>query len=109
MSAIGNVGKITEITNVAAGQNLSGGQIAAIILCLGLAIFFGWAGYAIYKDKKRDGRDSHGGETRIGRLRRALGGGRKKKQAVPTSEPKGDPDADDSDAEASVGLAGRRR
>ena len=133
------VGKITKIGDIAT-QKLSGGQVAAIVVTLAVAIIGGFAGYAFYKDrnKKResnynddddddyeDGGDGGGGKkkdggSRIGGLYRDIvrkmrgfvnrGGGGRRTEALPSSEPKVDPGLDaESESDAGSRLTGEAR
>jgi len=126
------VEKITKIGDIAT-QKLSGGQVAAIVVTLAVAIIGGFAGYAFYKDrnKKResnyddDDDDDYedGGDggrrkkrrSRIGRLykgvvrkmRGVLNREGRRTEALPSSEPKGDPGLDvESESDAGSRLTG---
>ena len=128
MATLGNVGKVTEIANVAP-RSLSAGQIAAVILCLAVTIIggIGWLAHngwldcfscqrARYYSRYDDDGDD---ESRIGRLCRAvaekirsLGAMAQRKEAAATSEPKTDLSEVQSDNERSstpkiVHVAGR--
>ena len=127
------VEKITKIGDIAT-QKLSGGQVAAIVVTLAVAIIGGFAGYAFYKDrnKKRessydnddddddyedggDGGRRKMGRSRIGRLYRGIvrkmrgvaSRGGRRTDALPSSEPKGDPGLDvESESDAGSRLTG---